>query len=473
MRWLFAAFVAQKAATLLGLFFLARYLGEFDFGRFAIALSIPTALEALTDLGLSWALIREGAGRPALARALAVATLVPKLVLAALTVAVTFFVCWSLSFPPELVEVAVLVAIAKAFDSLTYLARAVFQAHERMEFDAAAQSLDAVVRLALTLFTLIGGFGLVGLAKALVVAAAIVFAGTAAEALRHFLLPVSPAWGMVPALFWTGLPLAVVWLLESINLRSGIVVTGMSLGSVAAGNVAAAFRLIEPLVAIPAVIATVLLPLTSRYVFEERPTIPWLFRSSVKTGVLLGLVVALILLGAGPLLVGAVFGAEFDEARQIIRFLALAIVVLYVHMLLVPLVLALRQQRALIVAQLLGVTVNVAVVSLATPLGTAAAAVGLALGEVVVVAVLAFAVRQLRAFGAVAALRTAVLGVAPAAIALTAAPLGEVVATSLALILLLVLIRSLRIMEPREMSYLEGIGPGFGRVSRLLLAPIG
>lgn len=466
------AFVAQKVATLVSLFFLARYLGELDFGRFAIALSIPSALEALSDLGLSWALVREGAGRPDLARGLAVATLPPKLALGGLTVLVTFAVSWSLSFPAELVEVAVLLAVAKAIDSLTYLARAVFQAHERMEFDAAAQSLDAVVRLALTIYALIGGFGLVGLAKALVVAAAIVFAGTAAEALRRFLIPVRPAWGLVPGLFAAGLPLAAVWLLESVTLRLGIVLSGQGLGSEAAGNVAAALRLIEPLLAIPALIATALLPLTSRHLIEERATVPWLFRSSVKMAVLGGLAVAVVLFGAGPSIVAVVFGAEFGEAREIIRVLAASIVFLYVHMLLVPLLLALRRQRALIGAQMLGVAVNAATVSFTLSLGPVAVAIGLLLGEIAVVAVLVATVSELRDFGALGALGTGVLGLVPAGVALAAAPLGELPATALAVLALLVEIRSFGVMEQREIVYLAGVGPGFGRLSRLLLAPI-
>lgn len=472
MRWLVVAFIAQKAATFASLFFLARYLGELDFGRFAIALSIPTALEAISDLGLSWALVREGAGRPEHARRLAAAALPPKLVLGALTVVLTFAVTSSLSLPAELVEVAILLAVAKALDSLTYLARAVFQAHERMEFDAAAQSLDAAVRLALTAYALLGGFGLIGLAKALVIAAAIVFVGTAAETIRRFLLPVRPAWHLLPGLFAAGVPLAVVWLLDSVTLRLGIVVSGQGLGGEAAGNVAAAIRLIEPLLAVPALMATALLPLTSRHLIEQRATVPWLFHSSVKMVVLGALAVSIVLFGSGPAIVALVFGAGFEQARDLIRLLAPAVVLLFVHALLVPLLLALRRQRALIVGQLAGVVVNLAVVSVALASGPGAVAIGLLMGETTVIAFAILTVRELRDFGVVGALRTAALGVLPAAMIVGVGPLGELPSTALALLALLLEIRLFKVVAQREIVYLEGVGPGFGRLSRLLLAPL-
>lgn len=473
LRWLVLAYIVQKLATLASLFLLARYFGDTYFGGFAIALAIPTALEAIADLGLSWALVREGAGRPELARSLAVAALPPKFVLGALTVGMSLAIAGSLSLPAEVVEAAVLLAIAKSLDSLTYLGRAVFQAYERMEFDAAAQSLDAVVRLTLTVYALLGGFGLVGLAKALVVAAAIVFSGTAAIAVHRFVRPVHPRWDLLPHLFVAGLPLAAVWLLDSLMLRLGIVLVGERLGSEAAGNLAAAVRLIEPLLAVAALMGTVLLPLASRHLVEERATVPWLFHASVKMAVLGALAVTLILFGSGATIVELVFGREFAEARDLVRLLAAAVVPLFVHVLLVPLLMALRRQSVLIAGQLVGVAVNiVALLTLSHTWGAAAAVAGLFAGEVVVILVLVVSVSEVREFGVLGALG-AVWLLIPASSALAlSGPLGDVPATALALLILLAGVRLAGVVAPREIVYLEGVGPRFAWLSRALLAPL-
>ncbi len=473
LRWLVLAQVATKLATLASIFLLARYLGDELFGRFAIALAIPTALEAFADFGVSWALVREGAGRPDLARRLAFAAAPAKLAPGAAMVGLTFAIASSLSLPADVVQTAVLLAVAKALDSLTYLGRAVFQSYERMEFDAAAQALDAVVRLLLISYALLGGFGLVGLAKALVVAAAIVFAGTAAFALHRFLRPIEVDLGLLPGLVAAGLPLAAVWLLDNLSLRIGTVLVGDRLGAVAAGNYAAALRLIEPLLALPAMVGTVLLPLTTRHIVEERATLPWLFQASVKMTCLAALTATVVLLGAGPLVVRAIFGPDFQAAPGLVRIIALAVAPLFIHGLLLPFLVAFRRQIPLAVSLLAGVLINGTLLLALTPsFGATAGAVALLAGEVAMIGIAVVLVPDLRELRLLQALRVLLLGVPSVAVLLLIPVVGEVASTTLALLVMLVLVRWLRVVDQRELVYLQHAAPGLGWMSRALFAPL-
>src|SRR5438874_4546968 len=123
VSWLLSALVTTKLATLVGLFLLARYLGQDLFGRYAVALAIPVGLEAFADLGISWALVREGAGAPDAARRYAYAAIPVKMALSLVLVLLTFGLAAGLSLPPEVIEAAIWLAVARAFDSLTYLCR--------------------------------------------------------------------------------------------------------------------------------------------------------------------------------------------------------------------------------------------------------------------------------------------------------------------------------------------------------------
>lgn len=473
LQWLVVAYVGQKVATLTAIVFLARYFGERDFGGFAIALAIPTALEALTDLGLGWALVREGAGRPEVARALTVAALPPKLALGVLTVGASYAIASSLSLPEDVVVAAVLLAVARALDSLTYLGRALFQAYERMEFDAAAQLLDAVVRLTLTVYAVIGGFGITGLAKAMVVAAAIVLAGTAAIAMHRFLRPVRLDLALLPGLFIAGLPLAAIWLLDGLALRVGVIFVGDALGKEAAGNLAAATRLIEPLLGVASLAATALLPLSTRHLVEERGTIPWLFHATVKVATIGGLAATIVLVGMGSRLVDAVFGEGFAQARDLIRPLALSITPLFVVVVLTPLLLAMRRQASLIGAHLVAIVVNAIVLMVGQSMfGPAAAALGLLACEVAVIVVLLALVPDLRMPGVIGALGVVWL-VVPASLGLALAPvIGDIAGTVLSLAILMAGVRIFGVIDPREIAYLEGAGFRFGRLGRMLLAPL-
>lgn len=470
-RWLVLSYGATKVTALVTVFLLARSLGDDLFGRFAIALAIPMSVEAIADLGLGWAIVREGAGRPEFARRLAYAALGPKLVLAGASVAVSYAFAVTVGLPGQIVEAMLFLALAKAADSLTYLFRAVFQANERMDYDAAALTFDGALRLVLVVYAVAGQFGLVGFAKAYSVSSLIVLAATATFCFHRLLRPVAWDATLLRHLFAAGAPLAVVWLLDGIGGRVGVLIVGARLGDAAAGNFAAALRLIEPLLAIPALMSTAMLPLAARHIVERRETLPWLFEATFKIAILVAGAATLIFLGLGRPLVAIIFGAEFVEARALIGPLALSLGPLFAHGLLLSMLVALRRQLSLVIAQAIGITVNVVVlVGLSSAAGTLAAPIALVAAEIATVGSAFALVPDLRKLRLAHLARTVALA-APAALVLpTAQLIGPAAATGLSLVALLAMARLGRIIEPREIAYLESTSPLLGRISRAVFS---
>jgi O-antigen/teichoic acid export membrane protein len=470
-RWLVLSYGATKVAALVTVFLLARSLGDELFGRFAIALAIPLSLEAIADLGLGWALVREGAGRPELARRLAYVALGPKLALAGISVGITYAIAAGAGMPAQIVEATLFLAIAKAADSLTYLCRAVFQAHERMDYDAAALTFDSALRLVLVVYAVAGDFGLVGFAKAYAVSALIVLSATGLFCFHRLLRP--PVWdpALLRYLFATGVPLAAVWLMDGIGGRIGILAVGGLLGDAAAGNFAAALRLVEPLLAIPALMSTALLPLATRHLVEERETMAWLFEATLKIAILIGTAGMVTFIGVGGTLVAIVFGAEFIEARTLIGQIALALVPLFVHGLLLSVLVALRRQTVLLASQIAGILVNLAILlTLAGAFGTRAAPIALLAAEIFTIAVAFALVPELRALRLGHLVRSFAAAV-PAIAALATTPvIGGPAATIGALGLLVIALRLGRVIEPREIAYIESASPFLGRIGRAIFA---
>lgn len=471
--WLILAQIISKLTTLAALFFLARYLGDELFGRYAVALAIPTVLEPLADLGVSQALVREGAGRPELTRRLAIAALLPKLGLAVLIVAATYMASLELALPQEVVDAALFLAIAKALESITYLARAVFQANERMEYEAALTGVDGVMRLVFITYALLSGFGLVGLAKALALSSFVVMLATIIVVTHRFLLPLAFRLKPPVRLFIDGLPLAVVWLLDALVLRIGIVSSASLLGDAATGILAAAVRLVEPTLIVPAMMAAALLPLASRHLLQVPATVPWLFHASLKMAVLVALAGSTILIGLSSSLVEFVFGPDFAAAAVLVRVLSLSLVPLFVHVLLVAFLLAFREQWLVIVTLILGVVVNAAVaIGLASAWGTLAPAFGVFAGELVTIGAMLAVLPRLRALGFVDAVRPVALLVPILAVLALGDLIGEVPSTTLALVILVAAIRFFAFVHERELVYLQDVAPRFRWLSRLLLAPL-
>lgn len=470
VRWLALAQVAAKLSAVAIVFLLVRYLGEAAFGRYAVALAIPMALEALADLGISQAMVRAGAGDPVRLRNDFAAAIVPKLVLGSGTVGLSLAIAWWLGFPPELLEVTVYLAIAKGLESLTYLARSIFQARERMGFEAVSVALDGVTRVAFVLYALASGFGLGGLAKALAVSAAVVLAATMLVAMRRFVdkfeLRVTPRRSL--ALVATGLPLGIVWLLDVLPMRLDTILLGQLAGDRQAGLFAAATRLIEPATIIPYTMAAALLPLASRHIAEEMETLPALFRATVKLALAVAIGGVLMLVGLSGIVVRLLFGEPFSDAVPAVMVLAFALIPLFIDTLSTSFLLALYEQRALVLTQALGLAANLLVALLTVgTLGVVGVSAAVVVGESVSVIAAVLLVRRLRELAAPAILKVLLAGAPATVLLLAASGAGPLVATGGALLVYVGLLLRLNVFEAAERAYLrKGFRPFDGRATR-------
>lgn len=472
---LLTAHLLSKGTTLISLFLLGRYLGDQAFGRYAIAFAIPIALEALGDLGTSQTLIRDGAGRPDAVRRDAVGLVPAKLVLAALLVGASVMASRLLDLPSEIAEMVLYLSLAKALDSFTILARSVFEAFERMDYEAASLVFDAVVRLALIVFSLLNGFGLVGLSKAMVVSSAIVLAATVAVTVHRFigLRHWSFDHRRTLAVLAAGLPLATVWFFEGLAFRVDTIIVGRVLGDEAAGLFGAAVRLVEPLLIVPLVMAMTMLPVISRHVLERRDTVGRLFQAGLKLALLAAIVECVVLIGLAHEITAVTFGPEFEAAGRILRILALALFPLVIRVMLVNVMTAIRAQRALLVAQITGTVTNVGLALVLVPaIGANGAVMAILVGEGVTIVVGWSLVR-----GAVVAdhrglARIGAVGVAALVVLAATSGLGSYVATAAAVATVVAGVRVGGLVHDMDRRYLVTVAPRLAGITRLLLGPV-
>ena len=472
---LLAAQLTSKGTTLVSLYLLGHALGDAVYGRWAVALALPLSLEALSDMGLSLTLIREGAGRPHVLRRLVADMLPVRLVLGLLLVAGTYVLAVSVGVSHDLVEVAVIVGIAKALDSMTSFVRSVFDAAERMEYEAASLTLDALVRLAFVTYALISDFGLVGLAKALVLSSAVVLVATVAVAARRFLRGIRFRFAPRESLLVLrrSLPLAFVYFFEGLSFRADTVLLGLVLGDSAAGHFSAAARLVEPLLIVPLVLGIAMFPLVSRHAFEGRESTSRLFRIAVHFAVLVALAQVVVLVGLSEPIVSGVFGSGFSEAASTLSILAIALVPLSVRVMLVSVLSALGQQQRLLRLQAIGFVANVAIaIALIRPLGVNGAAIAALIGELLTVGAGIVMIRGVVEVDVRDALRTLIVGApALATLALLDPLLGAVGATTLSLVVLAVAVRLAGVLRQDELGYIQLVSPRFAWLAGAFVSP--
>lgn len=387
-----------KASALVSLVFLARYLGEDDFGQLAFAVASAALFEAVGDVGVSQAIARDAAGQPARLRAMVVAAIPIKFLLAFAMIALAVATGFLTGARADLLAAVFYVALAHALLALVALARATFEGAERMEYEALSIALEGLVRLMLVLYSIFSGFGILGIAKAYAVAAAIVLAATAIVSGRRFLRPLPEplfAWRHVVPLLASGLPFAGFWLLGTFTLRADIVLMRPLAGDSPTGLFAAAVRLLEPTLIIPTIFATAILPLAARHHRSGLDTIPTLLGATQKLLFLAsGMILALTwVLGAD--LVAVLLGPDFAGSVVPAQVLAVAVVALFAKYGLARLLFAVGRELDLLRSQAAAVLANLVLVITLVPLaGATGAAIAVAAAEALGLTLTAVAVRD-------------------------------------------------------------------------------
>lgn len=367
--YLVGGHVFYKVLALLMLVLIARYFGGHDFGRFAVAFAAVQLADMIADVGLSQVVVRESAGRPAtLARDLV--ALVPiKLALGVVSVAVAIGAVVMFTGDADLAEIALYLAIAQALSSLTLTLRAVFQAFERMEYEALSVSLEGWIRLGAVLFAISGGYGVLGVAKLFALASFIVLAATLVVVIHRFvqLRPALLSWTRAGELLVLGVPFSVVWLLFGADQRLNTLLMASLAGRESAGIFSAAMRLIEPTLIVPTMLTIALFPVVARHDRAGLQTFRLLVAATHKALLVLAMPLAIIVLFAAPELVLVLFGPEFARAAEPLRLAAPTIVLLFLRVGLAQTLLATGRWRAALAGQAFGLATDLAVALVAIP----------------------------------------------------------------------------------------------------------
>jgi O-antigen/teichoic acid export membrane protein len=388
---MFAGASGASAGLLLILFVLAgRILGDVEFGKFSFALALGTIFETLMDFGLHQVTIREVARDKSRAAAVLHHTLGIKLLwtaggLSALVITAT------LLRPERDVRLACyLVGGALVARSFMFTIRGVLQGLERFGWDSIVVLGDRGLLLVIGAAVLLGGYGLLGLSLAFVVArgAALVLGAWMTQAQL----------GGVDVKYdrdvWRELQRSAVpfgLFLVVLNLYSYIdsVMLGVMRGDVETGVYGAAYKVYEGVGYLPGVIASVLTPrLSSLYVTDRQS-----HRRLVLAGLggSIGLALAVTLVGylmAEPIMV-LLFGPEFAVSAQPLRILCLGLVFVFAIWTLHATAISANKERLLVRAALIGLAVNVAVNLYAIPrMGANGAALATVVGELVSLIVL-------------------------------------------------------------------------------------
>ena len=166
--------ISQVINSILGFFlfiYIARYLGEVGFGKYSFAIAFTGLFAIIANFGMNNYIIRELARNKEQTSEYLTNVSVIKLLLSFLAFGFIVLTINLMDYPRDTTYAVYLFGIYMILSSFALTFRSVFQAFERMEYDAAVMVIGKIILFTLVLFVIFSGYGLIELAYVYIFAA--------------------------------------------------------------------------------------------------------------------------------------------------------------------------------------------------------------------------------------------------------------------------------------------------------------
>lgn len=259
--WLIAQPLILNIISLFVVGYVARTLGQGDYGRFTFAFTYIALFMPLTSVGLGSLTTRAIAEN----RENSSIFLGKMLFLRTTLAVVVFFVAVSVSFigsyEPSTRLLMILASTTIVFNTMSGTLHSAFQGFEKMEYVALTQFIAGVSLISLSVFVLYIGGGVLGLTIVYVFSSVLSIIVSTWQMLKRVIVPrITFDYTFFITLLRKGLPFFVPGVMTIINTRFGMIMLQKMSGDSAVGIYGAAYNLVDRLLVVPEGICAAIFP---------------------------------------------------------------------------------------------------------------------------------------------------------------------------------------------------------------------
>nr|MBA2347859.1 hypothetical protein [Solirubrobacterales bacterium] len=344
---------------------LFRHLGPEDAGRFVAIQSLALLAAGLADAGLTVIGVREYATRSGEDRRTMMRDLLGlRVALTSLGAIGAVLFAVLAGYSPTLVAGTAIMGGAVLLGALQHALGIPLTAELRQGWitvvDVGRQAVNA---LAVVLLVLLGA-RLLPFFWAQVVSSAAALGALVLIVRGTVPLRPSFAWERWALLLRDTLPVALAAAVAVIYYRLAVILMSLTATPVETGYFSAGFRGVEVLIAIPALAGGVIFPIFARAAMEDRERLAAVLGRVLDTTLTAGIAVALLLGVGAPVVIDVVAGPEFVGAYDVLRIQGLGLLFSFLGVGVSFTLLALRANRAIVLANLVALAVAAVLVPL-------------------------------------------------------------------------------------------------------------
>ena len=341
---LVAGRLIAKAITFCFVFITARYLGVGGYGQLSFALSLTGLIAVFLDMGTSQHGIRELARTPSKASQYLSNVLFLRfcLVFLALSVMAAFFLFTNRLTNQSLI---LILSISIALGAFSGVPSIIFQATERMEFDAFREILKAVLLLSTGFIAIKLGKGVLGIAVAYVAVAIFDLIFSYSILKKYFPgLSIKISSQSAKTILKGSIPLALLVMNTQVYSRVDIFMLQALDTTKAVGFYNAAYRFVDTSLMFSGAFCMALYPVLTKLAHETGDAFDRYMNSSLKLLSYSGLFLGLGVFFASDTIIHIVFGSAFAESSRALRVLVWANAVMFIGGFLATSMIAINKQ---------------------------------------------------------------------------------------------------------------------------------
>lgn len=311
--------------SLLAIRLMTGYLGQEGFGKYATILAFFSFFTAITDLGLGSVtareISREHADEQKILGNVVALRLSASLVLLCVAPVLIFFFGYSIDVKMGIA----IAALATVFATFSSVLNGIFQKHLAMDKIAMIEFLGKLIQVALIALVVHQDFGFLPLAGTLI-------ASLSFNASMAFLLSRRYATFRLrfDFSFWKGflqqsLPMGATAIITFAYFKLDTILLSVLQSSAHVGIYNVAYKIMENLIFFPAMLAGLILPLLSRYIFTDRKRFEEI---ADKTFKVFSIIIVPIIVGTWFLasdIIRIVAGSDFQESVPVLRILVFSL----------------------------------------------------------------------------------------------------------------------------------------------------
>jgi O-antigen/teichoic acid export membrane protein len=275
--------IVNKVFSLILVIYIAKYLGDVNFGKYSFAFAFAGFFLIFADAGLNTLIVRDVAQDRIRAAKYLGNILIIKTILSIIVLAMIVSAIAIMKYPQDTAITVYIVGLSLIVGSISGSFHSIFSAYEQMEYIALISTIGKIIFVALGIAVLVSGYGLLPFVSIFLLSNVIGFLLSGFLSYKRFTKPVFEIdFGFWKYLIKNGMPFLLTGMFASVYFYIDTIMLSFMKGDAVVGWYNAAYNLLAALIPVLALFMSVMFPVFSKFFKTSKKDLNIAFSTSIR-----------------------------------------------------------------------------------------------------------------------------------------------------------------------------------------------